>query len=369
VASRQTALQWLEELTDLPTASGLEDRVVDWVERWVGRRSDLSLKVDTGGNLLITQKGRKKKAPVIAVAHMDHPAFVVTGVSGRVVHFEFRGGVNAEYFDEARVEFFAGERGITGVVDAYDAESQTGKIHANRDGVLVGEIARWKFARREPGDDRFLAPACDDLAGCAAALAALDRARGDSDRRHFGVLLTRAEEVGLVGAIHAARTGTLPADARILSIETSRTSVNAPIGEGPIIRVGDAVTIFDQDLTNRISHGASRAGVRHQRKLMDGGGCEASAFLVYGYKATGLCLALGNWHNRGNLDEFEAGTGEPVPMLEEISISDFHGLTDLLLVAADVADEETGLAKRFDDLYENVKAILDPFEADSLRSY
>jgi len=118
--------------------------------------------------------------------------------------------------------------------------------------------------------------------------------------------------------------------------------------------------VFDHELTNRISHGVKRAGLRHQRKLMDGGGCEASAFVVYGYQATGLCLALGNWHNRGNLDAFEAGTGLPVPMLEEISLSDFHGLVDLLLVASVAVDEETGLRARFDDLYDNVGSFLSP---------
>lgn len=358
--SRQSAERWLEQLTNLPTASGLESRVVAWVEKWVGRRSDLVLTVDRGGNLLITQKGRKSKPPVIAVAHMDHPAFVVTGVSGTTVDFEFRGGVDPEYFTEAKVRFVTGESGATGVVDAYDSHTKTGQIRASHQGVSEGDIAMWKFGSPKAKADRFLAPACDDLAGCAAALAALDRARGEVRLRHFGVLLTRAEEVGLVGAIHAAKLATMPENARVLSIETSRASAFAPIGEGPIIRIGDAYTVFDHELSNRISHGVARAGIRHQRKLMDGGTCEASAFVVYGYQASGLCLALGNWHNRGNLDEFEAGTGEPVPMMEEISLSDFHGLVDLLLVAAEAADQETGLRPKFDELYENVKPVLKP---------
>jgi endoglucanase len=224
--------------------------------------------------------------------------------------------------------------------------------------VGVDDIGTWRFPSVAAAEDRLLAPACDDLAGCAAALAALDKTRGNPDLRHFGVLLTRAEEVGLVGATHAAREGTIPRDSRLLSIETSRALPNAPIGEGPIIRVGDAATIFDPELSNRISNGAAKAGIRHQRKLMDGGGCEATAFGVYGYQATGLCLALGNWHNRGNLDEFEAGQADPIPMPEEISLSDFHGLVDLLVVAASAVDEETDLRQRFDDLYDRTAHIL-----------
>jgi putative aminopeptidase FrvX len=356
MASKTAATRWLEQLTHIPTASGLEHGVVDWVRAWVHRRSDLSFTTDTGGNVLVTQKGRKKKPPVLAVAHMDHPAFVVTSVNGDRVGFEFRGGVNAEYFEAAGVDF--PRAGAKGVVVDYDAQSQIGEIRVDGDGVAVHDIGTWQYPATKPTEDRFLAPACDDLAGCAAALAALDRARGNPDLRHYGVLLTRAEEVGLVGATHAAREGTIPRGSRLLSIETSRALPNAPIGDGPIIRVGDAATIFDQELSNRIAHGAVTARIRHQRKLMDGGGCEATAFGVYGYRATGLCLALGNWHNRGNLDEFEAGRGEPIPMLEEISLSDFHGLVDLLVVAASSVDEDTDLRQRFDDLYDRTAHIL-----------
>lgn len=358
MATRAIAEKWLGELTFLPTASGLEHRVVEWVTRWVRRRSDLKLAIDSGGNLLITQKGRKTRPAVLAVAHMDHPAFVTTHVDGTRVSFEFRGGVNPEYFADARVEFAEPSPGIGGRVVSYDPETQTGEILASGSGVIPGSIGMWKFPRTRSVRDRFRAPACDDLAGCAAALAALDRARGNPKLRHFGVLLTRAEEVGLVGAIHAAKTRSIPADARILSIETSRASANAPIGAGPVIRIGDAVTVFDANLSNRIAGAVAAAGIRHQRKLMDGGGCEATAFGVYGYQSTGLCLALGNWHNRGNLDEFEAGTGNPIPMLEEISIADFHGLIDLLLVAATGVDVEPTLEDRFDRHYEDVAGIL-----------
>jgi putative aminopeptidase FrvX len=357
MASRSTATRWLEQLTQISTASGLEQQVIDWVRAWAGRRPDLRFSLDSGGNVLVTQKGRKTRPPVFAVAHMDHPAFVVTSVEGRRVGFEFRGGVNEEYFTDVAVELTGSW--VDGVVLTYDASSQRGVLEVSGDGVSVGEIGTWRFPAATPGPDRLLAPACDDLAGCAAALAALDRARGKAGLRHFGVLLTRAEEVGLVGATHAAREGTVPRDSRLLSIETSRALPHAPIGEGPIIRIGDAATVFDPELSNRISHAAAKAGIPHQRKLMDGGGCEATAFGVYGYQATGLCLALGNWHNRGNLDEFEAGTGEPVPMQEEISLSDFHGLVDLLLVAATAVDEPTDLKERFDALYERTGHILD----------
>lgn len=350
MASRATAEKWLHELTHLPTASGMEDVVVEWVEEWVARRDDLALKSDSGGNLLITQKGRKKHSPILAAAHMDHPAFVITSVDGRSATFEFRGGVNPEYFEDARVTVVSSEESGGGVVTSYDPATDTGTLRISGR-VEVGDIAIWKMRKPRARKDIFSAPALDDLAGCAASLAALDKARGKLELRHFGVLLTRAEEVGLVGAIHAAKHQTIPSGARIINVETSRALPNAPIGHGPVIRTGDRSTVFDRELTNRITTAARAAGLVHQRKLMDGGGCEATAFGVYGYAATGLCLPLGYHHNRGNLDEFEKGMAEPIPMWEEISMSDFHGLVDLLLVAVPALDSEDPMVASLDRLY------------------
>lgn len=358
MASRATAEKWLGQLTYLPTAPGIEDAVVRWVERWVSRRDDLRLQKDSGGNLLISQKGKKVEPPVLAVAHMDHPAFVITGVEGRTAAFEFRGGVTAPYFTDAPVEVVSRLEGAKGVVVGYDADTQTGEIRFEASSFGPGDIATWRFPKPPTGNHVFHAPACDDLAGAAAALAALDRCRNDAAARHFGILLTRAEEVGLVGAIHAARTQSIPANARLLSIETSRELPDARIGDGPVIRTGDRSTVFDRELTNRISRAAASSGIKHQRKLMSGGSCEATAFGAYGYQAAGLCLALGNWHNRGNLDRVEAGTGEAIAKLEEISLDDFHGLIDLLVLASKAVDLDDPIRQMLDKEYERGRHIL-----------
>lgn len=358
MANRSTAEHWLAALTNSPTASGHEDAVIRWVRAWVERREDLSLRSDAGGNLLITQKGRRTRSPVLAVAHMDHPAFVVTSVEGREARYEFRGGVRPEYFQDARVVFASPGSAIRGVVTTHDPKTGTGSIRVGRV-VNPGAIATWSLTGPRPKAGSFSAPACDDLAGCAAALAALDRARRTPALRHFGVLLTRAEEVGFVGAIHAAKTGTVSKETRLLSIEASRASVHAPVGAGPVVRVGDASTVFDRELTNQISWAAARKGLPHQRKLMAGGSCEATAFGVYGYRAAGLCLPLENYHNMGNLDEVESGSGKATPMLETVALSDFHALVDLLLLAAEAVDHEGGLETRLDHLYEGSKHLLE----------
>jgi endoglucanase len=67
---------------------------------------------------------------------------------------------------------------------------------------------------------------------------------------------------------------------------------------------------------------------RHQRRVMDGGACEATAAITYGLPAIGLSVPLGNYHNEG----FEGGPGcraprGPAP--EFVHLDDVEGLLKL----------------------------------------
>lgn len=344
-----------------PTAPGREDRVMAWVEGWVERRSDLILRRDKAGNTLIRIRGRRRGDPVIAVAHTDHPGFVVTGAEGRQLKVEFRGGVRPEYFPDARLEFFDGDdERYKATLVSYDPDEKKGEAQLDRMSQLEpGDIGRWMLRTRKGGDGLYhLGHACDDLAGATASLAALDRARSDPARSNFGVLLTRAEEVGMIGAIAACELGTIPAGARILSIECSRSFPDSPLGAGPIVRVGDAISVFDNELTNKLASAVAADGLDHQRKLMTGGGCEATAFTAYGHRATGLCLALGNYHNMGHLTEVEAGKGVAAPMPETISLDDFHGLVRLLGLSVAAFNHDWDVSESLAALYEREKGIL-----------
>jgi endoglucanase len=355
--------KWLLELTHLPTTSGKEQRVVEWVEGWVGRRSDLTLKPDQAGNLLITIKGRKRRAPVIAAAHMDHPGFVIESVDRRMVNARFMGGVMEPYFDNAAVEFFdANDEPTSGRIVEHDHESSSAVIRLARAVTMLqpGDIGRWRFPANRLGirGDLLRAPGCDDLAGVASALAAIDQARKKPDLAHFGVLLTRAEEEGFIGAIGACKLGTVPTEARLLSIETSRSFPDSPIGGGPVVRVGDRASIFDHALTNSITDIARSRKIAHQRKLMDGGTCEATAFVAYGHRASGLCLPLGNYHNMVDIDGVREG-GQARLGPEFISLADYDGLVGLMLaVARDLDQQESSLADRLDRRYEGNRHLL-----------
>ena len=91
---------------------------------------------------------------------------------------------------------------------------------------------------------------------------------------------------------------------------------------------------------------------------MDGGACEATAFVAYGLRSSGLCLPLGNYHNMVDIDGVRDG-GEARLGPEFISLSDYDGLVSLMLAVASHLDEaESSLAERLDARFGASKHLL-----------
>ncbi len=329
------------ELTAIPTAAGQEWRVVDWIERWVTKQSGILLKKDAYGNLLLVQARKSAKKPIYITAHLDHPAFVVRKqIDDQHLELEFRGGVNDAYFVGAKIEVFDNaDNGYVGTIVSLDSKAKPFKrvIVKLKKGVagilLKDDIARWKFSPPIVRGGLLHAPACDDLAGVAAAICALDKIKKLPALGHVGLLFTRAEEIGFVGAIAAAKNRSVPKSSRLLCLETSRSFPESPIGGGPILRVGDKTSVFGPEITNAAAEIMNaQKNFQWQRKLMPGGTCESTAFCEYGYLSTCLCLALGNYHNMNDIDGVlqKKKTAKVAP--EVIAVSDFHGLVEMLKI-------------------------------------
>jgi putative aminopeptidase FrvX len=334
-------LKWLMELTAIPTAAGQERRVIEWIEQWVKKQSGIALKRDKFGNLLLTQTRKSSKKSIYITAHLDHPAFVVRKqIDDQHLEMEFRGGVNDAYFVGAKVEVFDNDdNGYIGTIQSLEPKAKPFKrvIVKLKKGVagilLKDDIARWKFDPPVVKNGLLHAPACDDLAGVAAALCALDKIKRLPALGHVGILLTRAEEIGFVGAIAAAKNKSVPKTSRLLCLETSRSFPESPIGGGPILRVGDKTSVFGPDITNAVSEIMNaQKKLTWQRKLMPGGTCESTAFCEYGYLSTCLCLALGNYHNMKDIDGVLQKNKPAKVAPEFISVNDFHGLVEMLKI-------------------------------------
>jgi putative aminopeptidase FrvX len=372
-AQQQLFERWLLEITALPTAAGKESRVIAWIERWARERSkDIDLTRDAHGNLYLRRKRtRPNVAPVFITAHLDHPAFVVREIRGRDLTLEFRGGVHDPYFDRAKLEVLdADERSHAATITALDAGAKPFKLATARlskaaTSIRVGDIARWKLPTPRIAKGLIRTHGCDDLAAVAAALSAFERIRAIAGCEHVGLLFTRSEEIGFIGAIGAARSRSIPRNARLICLENSRSFAESPIGGGPIVRVGDRITVFTPELTNRIAaimgeYQKTAPSYRWQRKLMPGGACEASAFACYGYASTCLCLPLGNYHNMQDIDGVLAGKRPAKVGSEYVSVNDYHGLITMLEVVAKELDalNVPPLIDRMESLWREHEGVL-----------
>lgn len=426
-------LDLLTRITNIPTATGKEHRVIEFIRGWVAERADLVLTVDRAGNLVVSMKpdggasdaGRVGRAgdrksrtalprgsaggmpPLFITAHLDHPAFVVERVDERGGTFEvsFRGGVNDVFFEHAPITLHLQSGPVPATLTGAAAESSPAGKHylaeldrPDRDGMpAVGDIATWTMKDSEIDSHGILhAPACDDLAAAAAALAAFDALRKSLKgpaRAGVRLLFTLAEEIGFIGAIAACRVGTIPRGSVLLALENSRAFADCPAGGGPVVRVGDRLSIFTPWVTAACARAAekafggpsaptasqtqSQAAKRPwQRKLMSGGACEASVFCHAGYDATCLCLPLGNYHNMPHLEKLQAGQydatalGPPRCEREFIDTRDYLGLVDLLIELGrnpprkpkDAAGADADFGARLDKMFAEKRYVLGSVE-------
>lgn len=387
--ARECHRRWLLEVTQIPTAAGRESRVIAWIEAFVRERPDVVLSRDPAGNLVLRLAAdANPAAPALYfTAHLDHPAFVVESVDDASEFIvSFRGGVMDDYFKDARIDLFdaADTRhpaALLGEAAAGDSAFKHYRCRTDRPASTLrpGDVGVWALPAAHISEGLVHTPACDDLAAAVAALAAFDELRASppasASAMPVRLLFTRAEEIGFVGAIAATRHATMPKGSRVIALENSRSFSDSPIGAGPIVRVGDRLSIFSPALTDAVARRAQDLGGpqptardkikpgawRWQRKLMAGGACEASVFCEAGYEATCVCLPLGNYHNMADLDAVQAGTNTTPPRvgLEFISLADFEGMVDLLIACGNHLPHAAPKAPLFDSLFDKGRQVLE----------
>jgi putative aminopeptidase FrvX len=340
------------------------------------RAAGLEVSIDEWGNVLATKPGSDPSAPGIAfVAHTDHPGYEVVEQNGDDIVLKALGGVG-KFAGAAGTSVLVigrnGERIPATVISSEDPEDNytksrraegwlaTQTVYATLNSpVALGDLPLPvvpDLLDYELEDGVISMRAADDLAGCAAILAALETIMDEPTSGAVHGLFTRAEEVGLVGAILAAENELLPKSTIIVSVETSSILPGAELGSGVVIRTGDRAASFDYEAEAYLGEAAHRIKSNNpdfkvQRQLMSAGGCEASAFKAFGYKVTGTAFPLGAWHNRG-----ENGV---VP--EFISKDDFVGGALLIAEAAKLAGTSPrGVLARL--------SSSDPEQAERLRS-
>lgn len=310
------------ELLSTPTAPFREKLVRDLIEKRL-QKFKIPYFQDRDGNILVGAENEKKyqqalvksspKATPLFIAHMDHPGFHGNKWrSENELEFTWHGGAPTEDLIGARVWTSTNEgKVIYGeITEAVLIKSGKSISH----GCIRYEAK--DFAKYKPsavfGGFGFRAPyweedgvaytkAADDLVGCFIVL---ELARVFAKKKPFPFfgLLSRAEEVGFIGTLAHFDRGYFKnkkTNALVVSLETSRTLPGADIGKGPIVRLGDRFTVFDAAYTQAVSKFAEKVlPGEFQKRIMDGGTCEASAATVYDVPSIGFSVPLGNYHNQ-----------------------------------------------------------------------
>ncbi len=302
---REELLRVVCALLEQPTAPFHEDAVRDEIVDQLRDCAHVTIEHDRFGNMIARYRRGGEENPKWALAaHMDHPGWI-RGEDGGL---HFHGSVAETFLLRPKTREF-------------------------------GNFAMWDLPPFELKDDQIHSRACDDLLGCAEIVCALQQLEADGAEGHCLGLFTRAEEVGFWGAIQLARSEILPRDMTILSLETSAPRGGAEIGRGPIVRVGDRLSIFDSRGTSRVLHAARAHEIPVQRCLLDGGACEATAYQAYGYTSVAASIGLGNYHNCA-----PDGTIQP----EFVSLEDYANMVRLCvaLISAPANDGDPVVALR-----------------------
>lgn len=345
----QRALEILQGLAAQPAAPFFEDKPARFILDTLARLDGVESSRDLFGNIIAHYSNLTSDAtprpPIAFVAHMDHPGFEIISESGQRGLYTARalGGVPVASLKKSVPVLVLtpdGER-LSAVLEPIDVPTKPGADRLV--GVRVKSDAEFPIPAAVIFDlpdfsldgDTIYMRAADDLGGCASILAALERLVDDGAETDFYAVFTRAEEGGLFGARLMAEARTLPMDTLVVSVETSSIIPGIAQGEGPVIRTGDRVYTFDAD-AEQVFHVAGQTilqrnpNFKFQRQLMSAGGCEATAFAVFGYKVTGLAYPLGNWHNATtSIPDPEGGVDS-----EYISLSDYQGGVELITEAA-----------------------------------
>jgi endoglucanase len=343
----------LEGILTQPTAPFRES----WVKRaCLSHCEELGLPVheDRYGNYWVgaATEAQARRASLVFVAHLDHPGIVIHKFlrRGRKIFAEgdWLGGgpmdirnfpvkvfsdVNGlMVFDGVVSRHTAGPRGPQHVTIeikptplALAATTPAGLRSLGPWGACLWYSKHGVPAGVAIKGNQIVTKAADDLIGVCALIAGLARA---GKPKGVVALLTRAEESGFHGSLDVLERKLLnPKKTLMISIETSSQLPGAVLGNGPVVRLGDRATVFSPALVSWVQAQAEELARSHpktfrfQRRVMDGGTCEATAFNCFDFRVAGISTPLHNYHNMTK-------HGRPEP--EAVNVSDVEALAMLV---------------------------------------
>jgi putative aminopeptidase FrvX len=306
----------------------------------------------------------KSKTHVAFFAHTDHPGFIVDKqITPTKYKATWYGGAPFYQMNGKPVRIFSDEdstkytKGIVrNLITGNHREGIPFDLETTKELKAKNNFGAFNFDGYKYKNGFVHTKCADDLAGCVMALGAL------IDVKRLKVpaiaVFTRAEEVGFIGCLHMIKSKVIPLNTMVVSLEASRTLPGALLGEGPVIRLGDASTLFDSNFSLFIQKQAQELKTKDktfkfQKRIMDGGSCEATALSQFGYKTMGLAVPLKNYHNQG-----KSGPAPEIIHMEDVE----NGRKLLTQVAKNLKTFKTvgpDLQKRLMTNLKNLNSMLD----------
>lgn len=325
----------LKEVFQNPTAPYRENWVLDYVHTEL-KHMKVPFFYDRWGNIIAgssNSRALKNSERVALMAHTDHPGFHVLGPPRKgIVKARWLGGCPpkirgakiAIHIPAVPRKIIKGKiisAKLTGKKRLFDIKLASLKGSEDIDHHCFGAFDFSAFTRR---GYKIFTRAADDLAGVTIILTTLARLKPNERKNMLGIF-TRAEEVGFRGALGIIYDQAIGKKNTAISLEASRQLPGARLGKGPVIRLGDKRTLFDSYSISRLDQAGAVLGkkiknFKVQRRIMNGGTCEATPFNLHGISTSGLAVPLGNYHN-----ERRNGT----PGAEFIDLRDVHGAVKL----------------------------------------
>lgn len=351
MTTRLELAAFLQRLLCLPTAPFHEGFVRAFLCEELGK-AGIDFELDEFANIIAG--GLEGECPAVCIAHMDHPGFeIVEGGKEKAVA-DWYGGVDPKYFIGSRVVIYDQESGAVrtrGVVEEI-AKNTQGRVERMKLKVMgqvePGDFGTWDLLPFRQRGEMILTKGADDLVGCAVILAALRELKARGIEGKLGAFFTRAEEQGFVGTLGMIRSGSVPPSTKVISVETSKALPGVVLGGGPVIRLGDRTSMFHHEMILFMDYVAAEvkkkdAQFTFQRRVMDGGTCEATPHTLAGHIAGGIAVPLHNYHNQGRKRIGPEG----------VHLRDVEGAARLLVEMITRIDEFTGPAKRVLERFES----------------
>jgi len=359
------AESFLEELGRNHTAPYFEFQprrfILEEAKKRYGRDSKVKIIEPGQGAIILRYKYNQKKdlPSMIMIAHMDHPGFapLAENPDGTLKAW-LKGGLSEKRIIGSGIllhndsgEYFG--RGT--LVEKCEDEEGLYKIEVKKS----DKGKRWTFATPHVegyeiqgvkiDEDTISGNSLDDYGGISAGFATFDEVVCTRINLDLSLVLYRGEERGFIGLVDLIDKEHINPNALLISLEMSsnvirnKTNGNletiAPIGYGAIIRVGDALFEFDNNVITLLRKGGKQTGSPVREKLMTGGVCDAGYASAIGLRAAGVVCALGDYHNGYMYDEQGFRP-------EKISRKDFASMKNLLFCSAYALSTDPSLMQK-----------------------